>query len=424
MGSVKRSDAKFDVIVLGAGVVGVSVAVHLQKRGRSVALVDRRDAGLEASFGNAGIIQREGVYPYGFPQDLATLLRYGLNRGVDVHYHAAALAKLSPFLMRYWRNSRPSQHSAIARAYSKLIEHCVTETRALANEAGLEALLQPKGWMKIFRTEKEQDARLSEVSGWQRDFGINFRALDQAALRAAEPHLDAALIGGLHYTDPDTVSDPGSLVDGYRQYFERLGGRFIFGNAATLDQHGSGWRVDARDGPINAPAAVVALGAWSDLLTRKLGYRLPLAVKRGYHMHYGAAGSAVLNHVVMDVERSYVLAPMARGIRLTTGVEFASRDVPKTPVQLTRAEPIARSLFPLGQRLDAEPWMGLRPCTADMMPVIGPAPRHENLWFSFGHAHHGLTLGAVTGRLVAEMLTGEQPFVDPTPFRVDRPGLQ
>jgi D-amino-acid dehydrogenase len=85
-------------------------------------------------------------------------------------------------------------------------------------------------------------------------------------------------------------------------------------------------------------------------------------------------------------------------------------------VQLERAEPIARRLFPLGERLDSEPWMGSRPCTPDMLPVIGPAPRHANLWFAFGHAHHGLTLGPVTGRLVAEMVTGQAPFIDPAPY--------
>ena len=165
---------------------------------------------------------------------------------------------------------------------------------------------------------------------------------------------------------------------------------------------------------------MVALGAWADVVTGPLGYRLPLGVKRGYHMHYRPAGNAVLNHTVLDAETGYAMAPMARGIRLTTGAEFADRDAPKTPVQLARAEPVARTLFPLGERLDPEPWMGVRPCTPDMLPVIGPAPRHGGLWFAFGHAHHGLTLGPVTGRLLAEMMTGEKPFIDPTPYRADQ----
>jgi len=158
------------------------------------------------------------------------------------------------------------------------------------------------------------------------------------------------------------------------------------------------------------------------VLTRALGYRLPLAVKRGYHMHYRAAGEARLNHPILDVERGYFMGPMRRGIRLTTGAEFALRDAMRTPVQLARAEPIARDLFPLAERLDVEPWMGARPCTPDMLPVIGAAPSHDHLWFAFGHAHHGLTLAAVTGRLVAEMATGVDPFVDPAPYAAARFG--
>ncbi len=176
----------------------------------------------------------------------------------------------------------------------------------------------------------------------------------------------------------------------------------------------------AVEGSLRAGAAVIALGPWSDVVTRALGYDLPLAVKRGYHMHYRAAGVAKLNHPVLDYERGYLLAPMERGIRLTTGAEFALRDAIRTPVQLGRAEPIARNLFPLAERLDTEAWMGARPCTPDMMPVIGPAPKHRNLWFAFGHAHHGLTLGPMTGRLIAEMVAGESPAVDPVPYRADR----
>jgi D-amino-acid dehydrogenase len=127
-----------------------------------------------------------------------------------------------------------------------------------------------------------------------------------------------------------------------------------------------------------------------------------------------------LRHTIVDVDNGYALAPVARGIRLTTGAEFALRDAPATPVQLEMVEPIARRLVSVGARLDAQPWLGSRPCTADMLPLLGPAPRHRGLWFSFGHAHHGLTQAASSGRLMAELLCGETPYIDPTPYRVDR----
>lgn len=409
-----------DTVVLGAGIIGICIALHLQKRGRAVILVDRRGAAEETSFGNAGLIQREGVYPYGFPHDFGALLRYSLNRTIDAHYHPSALPRIAPFLWKYWHHSRPARHAEVARRYSKLIEHCVTEHQALAAEAGAQALLRPTGWMKVFRTERERDRRFAEAERWRQEFGINHRAIDARALQEMEPHLAPVLAGALHFTDPVSVDDPQALALAYLRAFERLGGKFVQGNAASLQADGDAWQLRTAQGSISATTAVVALGPWAEVLTRALGYDLPLAVKRGYHMHYRPAGGAKLNNPMLDTERGYFLAPMRRGIRLTTGAEFALRDAIRTPVQLGRAEPIARELFPLAERLDAEPWMGARPCTPDMLPVIGRAPRHANLWFAFGHAHHGLTLGAVTGRLLAEMIGGEAPFVDPAPYSAAR----
>jgi D-amino-acid dehydrogenase len=414
--------ARHDIVVLGAGIVGVCVALHLQKRGRSVVLLDRRGAAEETSFGNAGLIQREGVYPYGFPHDFGALLRYGFNRTIDAHYHPSALPKLAPFLWRYWHYSRPARHAEVARRYAKLIEHCVTEHEALIAEAGAGEFIRRGGWMKVFRTARERDLRFAEAERWQREFGIRHRQLDARALQEEEPYLAPVLAGALHWTDPISVQDPQDLGLAYVGLFQRLGGRFVQGDAASLEAEGEGWRLRTAEGPLQAGGAVIALGPWADVLTRSLGYHLPLAVKRGYHMHYRAAGGAKLNHPILDVERGYFMGPMRRGIRLTTGAEFALRDAIRTPVQLGRAEPIARDLFPLAERLDNEPWMGARPCTPDMLPVIGPAPKHRNLWFAFGHAHHGLTLGAVTGRLVAEMVTGEETFVDPAPYSAARFG--
>jgi D-amino-acid dehydrogenase len=239
-------------------------------------------------------------------------------------------------------------------------------------------------------------------------------------LRDKEPHLAPVLAGALHWTQPVSVVDPQALALAYLKSFESRGGRFLQGNALSLSPDRAKWRLQTVEGLLEAVDAVVCLGPWADLVTRRLGYDLPLAVKRGYHMHYRAAGKAMLNHPVLDTERGYMLAPMLRGIRLTTGAEFALRDAIRTPVQLGRAEPVARELFPLAERLDTEPWMGARPCTPDMMPIIGPAPRHPGLWFAFGHAHHGFTLGPVTGRLIGEMIAGEPPTIDPHPYRADR----
>src|SRR6185437_4076805 len=165
---------------------------------------------------------------------------------------------------------------------------------------------------------------------------------------------------------------------------------------------------------------VVALGPWAPDVLAPLGLKLPMAVKRGYHRHFRGQGNAALSRPVVDTQFGYLITPMAQGIRLTTGVEFADRDAPPTPVQFDRLMPAARALFPLGEPVEATPWMGSRPCFADSRPVIGRAPGQAGLWLAYGHAHWGLTLGPVTGRLVADMIGGGTPFTDPAPYRAER----
>jgi len=266
-----------DVLVLGAGIVGVSVAVHLQKRGRSTVLVDRRAAAAETSYGNAGLVQREGVYPYGFPHDFGALARYSLNRTIDAHYHPSAIPRITPFLWQYWKHSRPARHRAIARLYARLIEHCIVEHDALAAEAGAQDLFRRTGWMKIFRTERERDTRFREAEQWKIDFGINSAFLDRKAIQEKEPHVAPVLVGALHFIDPIAAIDPQAVSLAYLALFQKLGGRFMQGNAGTLEP---GWTVRTVEGSISARDVVIALGPWADVVTRRLGYDLPLAVKR------------------------------------------------------------------------------------------------------------------------------------------------
>ena len=249
--------------------------------------------------------------------------------------------------------------------------------------------------------------------------GLAFDALDARALAEIEPVLDG-FAGAILLRDPAACSDPGGLTAAYASLFARNGGRLFSGDARSLSQTPHGWSVATDAGIVEAREAVIALGPWSDDVFKPLGYRIPLGVKRGYHMHYRAAGESVLNHPVLDVDGGYLVAPMAQGLRLTTGAEFARRDAPPSPVQLTAVEPLARKTFRLGERIDAEPWLGRRPCLPDLLPVIGPAPRHPGLWFDFGHQHHGFTLGPIAGRLLAELMTGEAPFADAAPFSAER----
>jgi D-amino-acid dehydrogenase len=408
-----------DVIVLGAGIAGVSAALHLQQRGRTVALVDRRGPGEETSYGNAGLIQREGVVPYAFPRDPVLVFKYAFNLLPEAHLHWSDLPRIAPWLYYYWRSSTPARVAATARAMRPLVERCITEHEALMAPAGVLGLLRRTGYLRVYRSQQTLDAALAKDAHDRAVYGVNFQALDRAALGDLEPNLKDTVTGGVLMPDPASVADPGAVVKAYTRLFEQRGGCILRGEARTLQQVQEGWRVQADADAVSAPAAVIAMGPWADDVFRPLGYRFPLGVKRGYHRHFQAQGNATLNRPVLDAECGYVLAPMSQGIRLTTGVEFAQRDAPPTPIQLDRALEAARTIFPLGAPV-SETWLGRRPCLPDMLPIIGPAPRHQGLWLDFGHHHLGFTLGPVSGRLLAEMMTGETPFTDPAPYRADR----
>jgi D-amino-acid dehydrogenase len=411
--------ARTDAIVLGAGIVGTSIALHLAKRRLSVALFDRRSPGEETSYGNAGVIEGNTLFPHPFPSDFGALLRVALKQASEANYHLSFLPQIAPWLLSYRANSSFERRMQFAELMRPLFSHAISEHEALMAEADATRYLRKDGWLKLYRTEGafRDTAREREVAA---TFGQEQRVLEPEAARALEPSLSPVFHRAVHWPGTASVSNPLGVTRAYAARFRALGGVTLNGDARTLRRDGKYWRVDAEEGPVDSANLVVALGPWAPDLLTPLGIKLPMAVKRGYHRHFRPQGNAGLTRPVVDAEIGYCLAPMELGIRLTTGAEFALRDAEPTPVQFDRLMPAAQSLFPLGESLEATPWMGSRPCFADSRPVIGRAPGLDGIWLAIGHAHWGLTLGPVTGRLVAEMMTGESPFCDPAPYRAER----
>jgi len=411
--------AQTDVIVLGAGIVGTSIGVQLAKRGVAVALVDRGGPGEATSYGNAGIIEGNTIFPPAFPSDWATLVRIALKRSPLANYHLSFLPTIAPWLLAFRAASQPARLIETAHVLRPLMTRAVAEHETLSAEAGAEKYLRRTGWLKLYRSEAGYAAQARELE-LARGFGIANVALDRGEALALEPSLAPVFRRAVHWTGAVSVSNPLALTRAYAARFAALGGLVLSGDARTLHRSAARWRVETGSGPLDARDVVVALGPWAPDLLRPLGVDLPLAVKRGYHRHFRLRGNAALGRPVLDAENGYCFAPMEQGIRITTGAEFAARDAAPTPVQFDRVMPAARELFPLGEPVEPTPWMGARPCFADSRPVIGPAPRQHGLWLAYGHGHWGLTLGPATGRLIAEMITGETPFCDPAPYAAER----
>lgn len=410
---------RFDCLVLGGGIVGVSLALELALHGRSVALIERGRVGEGTSFGNAGLIQAEAFLPYAFPRDPLLLMAYALNLRPEAHYQISSLPEVLPSLWRYFRASGPAGQWATARANAPLVRAAVDEHRRLAAAAGAEALLRPGGWARVFRTEGPLSAEIRKLEELAA-FGVAAEVLSGEALRARVPGLSHRIIGGIHYTAPVSLEEPLALTQAYARAFEALGGMVIEGDALGLEAGAAGWQVPTAFGVLTARDCAVTLGPHAPDLLARLSYRVPMFFKRGYHVHLAHQPEMPLSMPLLDAEVGYVMAPMKAGVRLTSGAEFARRDAPPTPVQLDAIEPFARELFPMGARVEKTPWMGARPCLPDMRPVIGAAGQHKGLWFSFGHAHHGLTLAASSARLLGELIRGEAPFCDPAPYSLAR----
>lgn len=411
--------AKTDVMVLGAGIVGTSAALHLVKRGLSVALVDRRGPGEETSYGNTGIIGGAGVYPTGFPRSLSRLARIALQRAPEAHYHPLFLPRVAPWLVAYWRQSSPARLAELARIMRPLMARSVAEHVALLSESGAMKYLRRDGWLSILRTDAGLNGKQTELALCE-ELGMTARLLDPDATRELEPLLNPVFRHAILWPDVATLSNPLGVTRAYAERFTALGGAVVEGDARSLRRANGGWRVDTVSGALDAEQAVIALGPWSPDILVPLGIRLPLAIKRGYHMHFRPRGNAALTRPLVDAENGFAMSPMEQGIRVTTGAEFAARDARATPVQFKRVLPLAGELFPLGEAAEDEPWLGRRPMFPDTMPVIGRAPSRPGLWLDYGHGHLGLTLGPVSGRLLAEMMTGETPFTDPSPWAAER----
>ena len=408
-----------DVAVIGAGIVGVSTALHLLMRGKKVLLVDRRDAGQETSYGNAGFIQTYDVLPRGFPP-LRRVPKILLNRDTAARVHYPSLPRHLLWIMKFYWQSRDAARRANGRLMMPLNACALDEHLVLMRGTDAGRHLSSSERIMLYRSKASFDA-----SAWERDvakdMGVPFEIADATAMMEIEPYLKPGFYKAVRWVSSTRLTNPGAVTAAYAERFVREGGVFMQADVRKLTQTGdAGWNVETSGGVVRAGQVVVCAGPWATEILKPLGYRFPFGIKRGYHRHFAMTGGASFAHGFVDVDIGYVMAPMEQGYRLVTGVEFADVHAQPDPTQLALILPYARQIFPLGEPVEATAWCGNRPCFTDSRPVIDSASRHSGLWFNIGHGHSGMTIGPPSGHLLAEMMTGEKPFCDPTPYRATR----
>ncbi len=395
-----------EVIVLGAGIVGIASALALQAKGFDVALLDRSEPGSEASFGNAGIIQAEAAEPYALPRDVPTLLSYALGRSNDVLWQAKAISKMRKALWIYFNYSAPQSHAAISAVYSRLTARSTKDHEALINAARAESLISKSGLVILYRDAKMFDEASLQASHFKSRYSTQYQDIAGDQYRQQEPALQKTPAGAIHWLDSWSCSDPGALCKAYAELFEQRGGMIVAGNANTLSQTSHGWAVsETSNGRLESKHAIVCLGHSSPEVLKNFDYDIPMIHKRGYHGHFQCKLTPTIPF--LDLQNGIVASSMSRGLRLTSGVALVDVDSPSQPKQLKRGAEAISDLLDIGPALDEPAWFGTRPCLPDMLPLVGKAPRHKNLWFHFGHGHQGFTLGPTTAELLALQMLGE-----------------
>ena len=411
------SEQAVDVVVLGAGIVGVSAAYAARERGMSVVLVDRREPGSETSYGNAGIISSSSVTPLNNPSLWKSLPKYLTNRHAALRWNPLWAMQNPGWVLRFLADAFPSRLKPRETALRGLIGASGKLHREWIVRAGAGHRLRETGSLKAWRSDSVETAKLEQAL--LAEYGIASELLDRQAISAIEPDIVPVYKVGLLHSESASVDSPGSVVKAYAQMFAGAGGTISQSEVTAIVPDGDGWRVSLSSGEISARHVVVALGPWSADILRPLGYRVPLAVERGYHREFKPNPARSLRRPIYDVDGAFFVTPMERGIRVSSGVELTGRDAPSSFAQIEQVVPLAREVVEFGDPV-GEVWRGARPTLPDSLPMIGPAPRHPGLWLAFGNQHIGFTTGPATGAAIAAMIAGAPPPYDVKPFAPGR----
>jgi len=410
------------IIVVGGGIVGVCSALLLQRAGHKVRLIDAKTPGRETSYGNAGVFAEASFVVLNSPGLIKLLPKLLFNRTLKLRVNHLFLLKRLPWFLKFLSYCRAAHVLHAAGALRQLLTLSLDIHKDLIKAAGVGHLLRQTGWLKLFRTEAGF-AEFSKELAVIKSFGARFTVYDREQIRQIEPGLKPVYCKAVLMDDTCTVSSPADLTDAYVRLFQAAGGVVEQTKVTGLSQQESGWCVQCGAQKFTADDVVLAAGAWSAEIASWLGYQIPMAWERGYHMHLQPGDGPALTRPIHDIEAGFVMSPMDQGMRVTSGVELTDRDAPPNYRQIDYSVTMARQAYDMKDRLDQTPWMGRRPTLIDSLPMIGAAPRHDGLWFNFGHQHLGLSLAPGSAQLLTALIENAPPpsaaaAFSPTRFRL------
>ena len=413
------------VAVIGAGMVGICAASFLQRDGHQVIVLDPGEPGEGTSFGNAGCLNGTSVVPMSMPGMIKNVPRWLMDPLGPLAIRWRYLPTLAPWLIRFLRAGTPERIEAQARALRTLLGPTLDTLQPLVKDAGAEDLIHRAGHLAVYRSEATY---AKDAYAWKlrRDNGARLTELNADELRQYEPAVARDCIRGVLMEENGHTSNPHRLVQSLAAALLRNGGKLRHARALGFRLEGERLKAVRTDkGEVACDAAVVAAGAWSKPLAAELGDKVPLETERGYHIVIRDP-EAMPRLPITDSDGKFVATPMETGLRIAGTVELAGLAAPPNWQRARMLVEQGKKLLPSLQASYPEErlslWMGHRPSLPDSLPCIGPARRTPDVVYAFGHGHVGMAGSPMTGRLVADLVTGRKPTVDPTPFRAARFG--
>ncbi len=411
--------ATYDHCIIGAGIIGVSIAFRLTQAGRSVLLVDRKGIAEETSRGNAGALAFADVEPLASGGTLMKAPKWLFDPLGPLSMPIGYAPQMVPWMLRFAYASLPGPHAASTRAQVALMALARSETEALLGDAGIGHMVRRDGALYLYEGAAALKAAHPLWKERQRH-GVSFEAVHGERLAELQPGLGASYTHGMYVTDWWTVSDPHDYARALADAALAGGARFEIGNVAGIAPGPRSVVLTLDDGrSLEAGQVIVAGGAWSHRLTALLGDRIPLETERGYNTTLPPGAFDLRRQLVLPAD-GYVITPLATGIRVGGAVELAGLDRPpnyrRSEAMLRKSEKVLPGIKTGG----GTQWMGFRPSLPDTLPVIGRSPGNPNVLYAFGHGHLGLTQSAATARLVADLALGREPAIDLRPYRPER----
>jgi D-amino-acid dehydrogenase len=408
--------------IIGAGIVGMSTAAFLQRSGYKVTVVDRVPPGEGCSFGNAGGIAFAEIVPGVHPRILTKIPGWLIDPLGPMTIRWSYLPKALPWLIALGRNAMPDRVRAITEARAALALRAVADFETLLKPAGGLDLIRYQDTLRLFDDERQFAAEASERQT-KRSFGYEMKRISGGEAREIEPAIGPSIHCGAFHGGWYFVTNPERVVKTIARDVLKHGGQILQDSVEQLERSGglvthlqlkSGGRADV-------DTLVVCAGAYSHLLARQLGERIPLEAERGYHMVLPNSG-IILSRSITYARTPGAATPMEMGLRLAGTDEFAGLDAAPNYARADKLWHVFKSVLPGLREPDAQTtrWMGRRPGTPDSLPVIGPSQTYSNVWYGFGHGHMGLTWGPTTGRMISELMTGSRPNLDISAFRANR----